>query len=56
LDIGPGTSDKIVISGIGFYGYHGVRDEEQTLGQRLRWMWEVWVRTVAVEIHRRRQG
>lgn len=26
--------DKIGISGIGFYGYHGVREEEQTLGQR----------------------
>jgi len=26
--------DKILITGIGFYGYHGVREEEQTLGQR----------------------
>lgn len=33
-DIEPRTSDKILISGIGFYGYLGVREEEQTLGQR----------------------
>ncbi len=26
--------DKILIAGIGFYGYHGMRGEEQTLGQR----------------------
>jgi dihydroneopterin aldolase len=26
--------DKIVISGISFYGHHGAREEEQILGQR----------------------
>lgn len=26
--------DKIIISGISFYGHHGVTDEEQVLGQR----------------------
>lgn len=34
LDFGPRTSDKIVISGIHFYGHHGAREEEQILGQR----------------------
>jgi dihydroneopterin aldolase len=34
LDVGHRTSDKIFISGISFYGHHGVREEEQVLGQR----------------------
>jgi len=33
LDVGHRTSDKIFISGIGFYGHHGAREEEQILGQ-----------------------
>ena len=27
-------SDKIILSGMVFYGYHGVSSEERTLGQR----------------------
>jgi dihydroneopterin aldolase len=27
-------ADKILIGGISFYGHHGVREEEQVLGQR----------------------
>jgi dihydroneopterin aldolase len=28
------SADKIIISGISFYGHHGVSEEEQILGQR----------------------
>ncbi len=34
LDVGPRTSDKVLITGISFYGNHGAREEEQILGQR----------------------
>jgi dihydroneopterin aldolase len=30
------TSDRIILRGLVFYGYHGVNPEEQKLGQRFR--------------------
>lgn len=34
MDFGRRTSDKILITGISFYGHHGAREEERILGQR----------------------
>jgi dihydroneopterin aldolase len=30
----PFTGDRIILKGLGFFGYHGVLSAEQTLGQR----------------------
>ena len=30
------TTDRVLIEGLTFYGYHGVRPEERSLGQKFR--------------------
>ena len=37
------SGDKILLKGMVFYGFHGVNDEEQTLGQRF---------VIDLEVHR----
>ncbi len=41
--------DRILLNGIGFYGYHGVYEEERRLGQRFLVDVELWLDLAGAE-------